>query len=101
MKYSAAERRGAAVGGGVIRSSSLPGRWSRSAPWSTASEPSVASLDAQRRAIDVTLAVLTPLERWFSELWYNARPMLLESGLPALLMGCSFPLSRLPPFATH
>jgi spermidine synthase len=54
----------------------------------------VASLDAQRRAIDVTLAALTPLERWFSELWYNARPMLLEAGLPALLMGCSFPLGN-------
>jgi spermidine synthase len=55
---------------------------------------SVASLDAHRRAIGVTLAALTPLERWFSELWYNARPMLLEAGLPALLMGCSFPLAN-------
>jgi len=26
--------------------------------------------------------------------WYNARPMLLEIGLPSLLMGCSFPLAN-------
>jgi spermidine synthase len=28
------------------------------------------------------------------ELWFNARPMLLEVGLPALLMGFSFPLGN-------
>jgi spermidine synthase len=55
---------------------------------------SVEALDAHRRAIDVTLASLTPFGRWITELWYNARPMLLEAGLPALLMGCSFPLGN-------
>jgi predicted membrane-bound spermidine synthase len=29
-----------------------------------------------------------------SELWYNLRPMLIEVGIPALLMGCSFPLAN-------
>jgi spermidine synthase len=29
-----------------------------------------------------------------SELWYNLRPMLIEVGLPALLMGCAFPLGN-------
>jgi spermidine synthase len=29
-----------------------------------------------------------------SELWFNLRPMLFEAGLPALLMGCSFPLAN-------
>jgi spermidine synthase len=29
-----------------------------------------------------------------SELWFNARPMLLEIGLPALLMGAVFPLAN-------
>src|SRR5207247_3727086 len=29
-----------------------------------------------------------------SELWFNARPILLEVGLPALLMGFSFPLAN-------
>ena len=40
------------------------------------------------------LAALTPLERWGLEIWYNARPILLEAGLPSLLMGCSFPLAN-------
>jgi spermidine synthase len=30
----------------------------------------------------------------FSELWFNAKPMLLEVALPALLMGFSFPLAN-------
>ena len=28
------------------------------------------------------------------DLWYDLRPMLLEVGVPALLMGCSFPLAN-------
>lgn len=34
------------------------------------------------------------LARAFIELWFNARPMLVEVGLPALLMGFSFPLAN-------
>ena len=48
------------------------------------------ALDAHRRAIDATFSGLTPFGRWMTELWYNARPMLLEVGVPALLMGCRF-----------
>jgi spermidine synthase len=55
---------------------------------------SVDALDAHRRAIAPTLAGLTPFARWIIELWYNARPMLIEAGVPALLMGCSFPLGN-------
>ena len=29
-----------------------------------------------------------------SDLWFNLRPILVEAGLPALLMGCSFPLAN-------
>src|SRR5205807_356504 len=29
-----------------------------------------------------------------SELWFNAKPILVEAGLPALLMGFSFPLAN-------
>ena len=54
----------------------------------------VEALDTHRRAIELTLASLTPLARWITELWYNARPMLTEVGVPALLMGCSFPLGN-------
>ena len=32
--------------------------------------------------------------RALTELWFNARPMLLELGVPALLMGFSFPLAN-------
>jgi predicted membrane-bound spermidine synthase len=55
---------------------------------------SVEALDAHRRAIDATLPGLTPFARWITELWYSARPMLIELGVPALLMGCSFPLGN-------
>ena len=34
------------------------------------------------------------LARAFTELWFNARPILFEVGLPALLMGFSFPLAN-------
>ena len=34
--------------------------------------------------------------RTFQELWFNARPILLEVGLPALLMGFGFPLAQRP-----
>jgi spermidine synthase len=30
----------------------------------------------------------------FAELWFNARPMLVEAAIPALLMGFSFPLAN-------
>jgi spermidine synthase len=38
--------------------------------------------------------VVEPGLQVLSELWFNARPILLEVGLPALLMGCSFPLAN-------
>ena len=31
---------------------------------------------------------------WTDDLWHNVRPMLLEAGLPSLLIGCSFPLAN-------
>ena len=55
---------------------------------------SFADLDVQRHAIDATLAGLSPLGRRLAELWYNARPMLLELALPSILMGSSFPLAN-------
>ena len=57
-----------------------------STKWST--------LAAEGRAIELTWAALTPFERWIAEVWYNLRPILLETGLPSLLMGCSFPLAN-------
>ncbi|HEY6360837.1 MAG TPA: tetratricopeptide repeat protein [Vicinamibacterales bacterium] len=47
------------------------------------------------RAVDAAVA---PAERTadptLAELWFNARPMLLEVALPALLMGFTFPLAN-------
>ncbi len=31
---------------------------------------------------------------WTNDLWHNVRPMLLETGLPSLLIGSSFPLAN-------
>ena len=55
---------------------------------------SFADLDVQRHAIGATLAGLSPFGRRLAELWYNARPMLLEVGVPAILMGSAFPLGN-------
>ena len=46
------------------------------------------------RAVDATLVMTTGLSRTLTELWFNVRPILLEVGLPALLMGFSFPLGN-------
>ena len=47
------------------------------------------------RAVDAAVA---PAERTadptLAELWFTARPMLLEVAIPALLMGCTFPLAN-------
>jgi spermidine synthase len=55
---------------------------------------SFADLDVERQAIGATLAGLSPFGRRLAELWYNARPMLIELGLPSILMGSSFPLAN-------
>jgi spermidine synthase len=55
---------------------------------------SFADLAIERQVIDATLAGLTPFGRRLAELWYNARPMLIEIGLPSILMGSSFPLAN-------
>ncbi len=55
---------------------------------------SFADLDVERQAIGATLAGLSPFGRRLVELWYNARPMLIEVGLPSILMGSSFPLAN-------
>ena len=51
-----------------------------------------AYLAAAGRAPDTKLTV--GFVRTLTELWFNAKPMLLEVGLPALLMGFAFPLAN-------
>jgi spermidine synthase len=54
----------------------------------------VPDLLANARSIEATLRSLASWERAVTEIWYNARPILVEAGVPALLMGCSFPLGN-------
>ena len=55
---------------------------------------SFADLDVERHAIEATLAGLSPFARRLAELWYNVRPILVELGVPSLLMGSAFPLAN-------
>ena len=48
----------------------------------------------EARVLGASLPSITGWERALMELWYNARPILIEVGLPALFMGCSFPLAN-------
>ena len=55
---------------------------------------SLSALTIEGRALETTMASLPAWARVLTELWYNMRPMLLEAGVPALLMGCSYPLGN-------
>ena len=54
----------------------------------------VAALTERGLALQGSLGAMSPWERTIAELWFNLRPMLIEMGVPALLMGCSFPLAN-------
>jgi spermidine synthase len=49
---------------------------------------------AAGRAVEVALSEESGWARTFTELWFNTRPILLEVGIPALLMGFSFPFAN-------
>ena len=49
---------------------------------------------AAGRAVEVALSEESGWARTLTELWFNARPILLEVGIPALLMGFSFPFAN-------
>ena len=55
---------------------------------------SLSALVAEGHQVASTLESLPGWERALTELWYNVRPMLIEAGLPALLMGCAYPLGN-------
>ncbi|MEW5984550.1 MAG: tetratricopeptide repeat protein [Acidobacteriota bacterium] len=103
------------IGAGSLASSALQRRTVRPAEWLMIVQGLFVALTlvglaaADGRAIDQAVAidparraVLGPLAsgahtavaRAFAELWINARPMLIELALPALLMGFSFPLAN-------
>ena len=49
---------------------------------------------ADATTIDARLATESGLVPRLTEIWFNAEPILLEVGIPALLMGFSFPLAN-------
>jgi spermidine synthase len=53
-----------------------------------------ASQAAAGRAVEVALSEESGWARTLTEVWFNARPILFEVGLPALLMGFAFPLAN-------
>jgi spermidine synthase len=53
-----------------------------------------AFLAAAGRAIEAASTAEPPSLRFLRELWFNARPILIEAGIPALLMGFAFPLGN-------
>jgi spermidine synthase len=53
-----------------------------------------AFLAAAGRAIEAASSAESSSSRVLRELWFNARPILIEAGVPALLMGCAFPLGN-------
>jgi spermidine synthase len=54
----------------------------------------VHSVDAAAAAAEQALAGSAGVIGTLKELWFNARPMLIEVAVPALLMGFSFPLAN-------
>jgi spermidine synthase len=54
----------------------------------------VRAVDTAAALAEQTLARSTGLTGTLRELWFNARPMLIEVAVPALLMGFSFPLGN-------
>ena len=51
-------------------------------------------LTAAAQAVERTLSGKSAVARSALELWFNARPILVEVGVPALLMGFAFPLAN-------
>jgi spermidine synthase len=54
----------------------------------------VRELSARGRELQGLLPSMSDGQRLWAEVWFNLRPLLAELALPALLMGCSFPLAN-------
>src|SRR5471030_506374 len=95
------------IGAGSLAGAFLLRRTERPAVWLMASQgffvaatlvglanADVRGLAVTARAIEDTLGAASPFAQGVAELWFNARPILVEVGLPALLMGFAFPLAN-------
>jgi len=100
----------AGIGGGALAASLLHRRVARPAVWLMVvqglfvalSLGGLAAADARTiehavtvdRAFHVASELESSSTRTLQELWFNTRPILMEVGLPALLMGFGFPLAN-------
>ena len=96
---------GSFAGGMLYRRTGMPAAWFMLVQGAFVAATLFGFAIADVRAIDAVVAVMSgasdaaPLVTRsvtgaFAELWFNARPMLLEVAVPALLMGFSFPLAN-------
>jgi spermidine synthase len=89
---------GSLVSGFVIRRAGRPAQWLMLAQgfFVVCTLIGLANADASsiERAVMANRQAVDPGLRILRELWFNARPIVLEVGLPALLMGFSFPLAN-------
>ena len=93
---------GSLLGGAILRRTGQPALWFMlaeglfvAATLAGLALADVGTIDAVVNALggssDISPATAASA---FTELWFNARPMLLEVAVPALLMGVSFPLAN-------
>ena len=92
---------GSLVGGFLHRRTERPGQWLMAAQGLFVASTLLGLVAADARgltvtaqAVDRTLSEKSAVARRAVELWFNARPILLEVGVPALLMGFAFPLAN-------
>ncbi|MBM3818286.1 MAG: tetratricopeptide repeat protein [Acidimicrobiia bacterium] len=84
------------IGVGALIGGALVSRIGRPAEWFMATQAAfvAAALFGLARADVVPINTAPVGAGAWAELWFNARPMLLEVALPALFMGFSFPLGN-------
>ncbi|MSO81944.1 MAG: tetratricopeptide repeat protein [Acidobacteria bacterium] len=96
---------GSCAGGVLYRRTGMPAVWFMVVQGLFVAATLVGLATADVRAIDAVVRVLggssgaaptgtSALAGTFAELWFNARPMLMEVAVPAVLMGFSFPLAN-------
>ena len=92
---------GSLVGGFLHRRTERPGQWLIAAQGLFVASillglvgADVRDLTVTAQAVERTLGDKSVVARSVVELWFNARPILLEVGAPALLMGLVFPLAN-------
>ena len=92
---------GSLVGGFLHRRTERPGQWLIAAQGFLVASTllglaaaDVRGLTAAAQAVERTLSGKSAMARSAVELWFNARPILFEVGVPALLMGFAFPLAN-------